>query len=184
MPHPKLPANTLPIVQLEHNCDLCQTGTKCCCSSFDVCISEKEVEQIVGILPQVSKYAPHLVGDDGDFENVFDEEPDGLFSIDTHEDNLCVFAYHRKGQTLCSLHSVALDMKIPIQKVKPLVCMLWPLAISDGPNPSIDVDSYAYDFHCNHKQPPKSAKLSESIRETVEMIWGEDLVQRIERKMK
>jgi hypothetical protein len=75
-------------------------------------------------------------------------------------------------------------MKIPMKQVKPLVCMLWPLAISDEPDPAIDVDLYAYDFHCNNKQPPKSAKLSEPIRETLEHIWGDGIVKEIESKAK
>lgn len=184
MPLPIIPKNSLPIIQLEHNCDLCSTGTKCCCSSFDVCITADEVGQIIGVLPQVSKYVPQLIGEDGNFENVFEEEPDGLFSVDTHDDGLCIFAYHHKGETRCSLHSVALDMKLPINKVKPLVCILWPLAISDGPEPSISVDSYAFDFHCNHKKPPRSAKLSDSIRESLQTLWGDEIVRVVENNAK
>lgn len=177
---PSLPKNLLPIIQLEHHCDLCRTGTKCCCASFDVCITEKEVEQIVGVLPLAAKYVPHILDENGEMENMFDEEEDGLFSIDTHEDGLCVFAYHKKGETRCALHSVALDLKVPVKSVKPLVCMLWPLAISDDSNPTVDVDAYAFDFHCNHKQPPKSAKLSPAIQETLQSLWGDEMMNAIE----
>lgn len=179
---PILPKDTLPILQLEHNCDLCRTGTKCCCASFDVCITEKEVEQITGVLPYVAKYVPHIVDEDGEFENMFEEEEDKLFSIDTHEDGLCIFAYHKKGETRCALHSAALDLHVPLKEIKPLVCMLWPLAISDGSQPIVDVDAYAYQFHCNHKQPPKSARLSPAVQDTLQSIWGKDITATIQLK--
>jgi len=131
------------------------------------------------VLPLAAKYVPHIVDEEGELENMFEEEDDGLFSIDTHEDGLCVFAYHKKGETRCALHSVALDLKVPIKAVKPLVCILWPLAVSDEPNPTVDVDAYAYSFHCNHKQPPKSAVLSTTIRDTLQSIWEDEMIERI-----
>ncbi len=179
MTRPDMTQEALPILELEHKCDMCLTGERNCCSSFDVCITEKEVERIVGIMPLAAEYVPHIVDEDGSLENVFDDTGDGLVSIETQDDGLCVFGYRKDGATLCSLHTVALELNIPLETVKPQVCILWPLSISDPPNEIVGVDQDAYEFHCNHKKK-KTSQLSPEVADILQTLWGQTVVEEIE----
>ena len=116
------------LLSLENRCNGCGRGEKCCCSSYEVCITTAEMKRIIKFLPEAAKLCPHLLTVGG-YDNVFEEEEPGLFSIDTAEDGLCLFAYWSHSRTNCSLHTVALNLGLPLEQVKPKVCMLWPIAL-------------------------------------------------------
>ena len=96
-----------------------------------------------------------------------------FFSIETQEDGLCVFGYRKDGETLCALHSTALEMGVPLEIVKPQVCILWPLAISDPPDEKIGVDHYAYKFSLQpQKKRNQPASFSPGIAENLAIVVG------------
>src|SRR5512143_843756 len=71
----------------ENRCTGCARGERCCCSSYEVCATAAEVKRIIRVLPEAAKYCPHLLTAGG-YDNVFEEEEPGLFSIDKNEDGL------------------------------------------------------------------------------------------------
>jgi hypothetical protein len=103
---------------------------------------------------------------------VFDEEEPGLFSIDTTGDGLCLFAYWSHGRTHCSLHTVATDLGLPLEQVKPKVCLLWPLHFSDGDEVLAMIDD-AMLFSCNARKPQGSRDLCPGFSEAIERVYGE-----------
>src|SRR6185503_5049877 len=122
---------TKSICSIDHECVGCADVTKSCCAKYDVCVSEAELKRIVSVLPEVSKYCPHLKTEDG-YANVFEEAEKGQYALDTHEDGLCVFAYMNDGLVRCSLHRVETDLGLPLGSVKPAVCILFPLTFSEN----------------------------------------------------
>ncbi len=163
---------------LNHACVGCPDTRRCCCATYEVCVTRAEMRRIVGCLSVVSKFCRHLAGRHG-FDNVFDPVDSGLFAIDTDADGLCCFAYRVQGRIRCSLHSAALSLGIPVSVVKPRVCMLWPLALGDGNPASLSVQPDAFAFRCNTRRKVRH-DLCGSLAETVKSTFGTQVLQRIE----
>lgn len=159
------------LLSIENTCTGCSKGQKCCCSSYEVCATAAEVKRIIKVLPAAAEYCPHLLIAGG-YDNVFDEEEPGLFSIDTTEDGLCVFGYWSGGRTHCSLHTVAMQLGLPLEQVKPKVCMLWPLHFSDGEEVLAVIDDASL-FPCNARKAPGSRSISPDFVETIDRVYGE-----------
>ncbi len=159
------------LLLLENTCGGCAMGEKCCCSSYEVCVTTEEVKRIIRVLPEAAKFCPHLLTAGG-YDNVFEEEEPGLYSIDTTEDGLCLFAYWDQGRVHCSLHTVAMELGLPLEEVKPKVCILWPMHFSDG-DEVLAMISDAFLFRCNIRKAPGSRTLSPGFVDALEMIYGE-----------
>jgi hypothetical protein len=159
------------LLLLENRCNGCGRGDKCCCASYEVCVTTAEVKRIVKFLPQAARYCPHLLTTGG-YDNVFEQEEPGLFSIDTNEDGLCLFAYWSQGRTHCSLHTVAMTLGLPLEQVKPKVCLLWPMHFSDG-DEVLSMINDAFLFACNVRKGPGSRRMSSGFVEAIEQVYGE-----------
>ena len=159
------------LLLLENRCNGCAKGEKCCCSSYEVCVTTAEVKRIIKFLPEAAKLCPHLLTAGG-YDNVFEEEEPGLFSIDTAEDGLCLFAYRSEGRTRCSLHAVAMTLGLSLEQVKPKVCLLWPMHFSDG-DEVVGMINDAFLFSCNKRRPRGSRNLSPGFIEAIEQVYGE-----------
>jgi len=121
----------------------------CCCSRYVPHVNQVELERIVGCFPIIACYTNSIKNGHG-FKNVFEECDDASFCIDANEDESCIFTYARSsGETLCALHSVALDLRISPVDFKPKACSLWPLTLSEEPEPELSVDRNWRDFPCN-----------------------------------
>jgi len=129
------------------------------------------MEAIVGVLPEVSRFCPDL-SDGDDFQNVFEETDDGLVSLDTTEDGLCVFAYQSKGELRCGLHSAAEHLNVPVEQVKPAVCLLWPLSISDDEPARLSIADDALTFHCNTRSGAEETLTENALLATIEQVYG------------
>ncbi len=167
------------LVGLENHCDGCAGGGKCCCSSYEVCATTAELKRIIKVLPEAARYCPHLLTAGG-YDNVFEEEEPGLFSIDTDEDGLCLFAYRSEHRVHCSLHTVAVELGLPLEQVKPKVCMLWPMHFSDG-DEVLGMINDAFLFSCNARKAPGSRSLSPGFVETIELVYGEGCGSQVKR---
>jgi len=158
------------LLRIENHCNGCATGDKCCCSSYEVCVTTAEMKRMIKYLPEAAKLCPHLLTIGG-YDNVFEPVEPGLFSIDTTEEGLCLFAYRSHGRTHCSLHTVAVNLDLPLAEVKPKVCLLWPMHFSDG-DEVLGMISDAFQFACNSRKAPGSRTLSPGFVEVLEMVYG------------
>jgi len=159
------------LLSLENNCNGCAKGERCCCSSYEVCVTTVELKRIIKILPEAAKFCPHLLTTRG-YDNVFEEEEPGLYSIDTTEDGLCLFAYRSHHRIRCSLHTVAKTLGLPLEQVKPKVCLLWPMHFSEG-DEVLAMIGDAFLFNCNARKAPGSRSLSPGFVEAIELVYGE-----------
>jgi hypothetical protein len=159
------------LLSLENRCIGCARGERCCCSSYEVCITTAEVKRIIKVMPEAARFCPHLLTDGG-YDNVFDEEEPGLFSIDTTENGLCLFAYWSHHRIHCSLHTVAVALGVPLSEVKPKVCLLWPMHFSEGEE-VLGMINDAFLFNCNSRKAPDSRCLSPGFIEAIELVYGE-----------
>jgi hypothetical protein len=167
------------LLSVENRCNGCGRGEPCCCSSYEVCVTAAEMKRIIRVLPEAARFCPHLETAGG-YDNVFEEEEPGMFSLDTTEDGLCVFAYWSRQRTHCSLHSVALELGLPLAEVKPKVCVLWPMHFSDGEEVLAVMDD-SRRFACNVRKAPGSRSLSPGFAEALELVYGEGCGTQVER---
>jgi hypothetical protein len=166
------------LLLLENDCGGCAKGERCCCSSYEVCVTTAEMKRIIRVLPEAARLCPHLLTAGG-YDNVFEKEEPGLFSIDTTEDGLCLFAYWSRNRTHCSLHTVAATLGLPLEQVKPKVCLLWPLHFSDGREVLSLIDD-AFLFRCNARKAPGSRSLSPGFVEAIDRVYGETCGQQVQ----
>jgi len=168
------------IFSIKHKCHkgACKINT-CCCSNYEICITGDELSIIIGCLPEASKFSKYLWSNDG-YENVFEQIETDLFCIDTTEEGTCVFAYNERGKILCSLHSAALKLGLPAYKVKPRVCVLWPLAILEGKSIRLTIQDDAFTFGCNTRKDDDNPYLCSSIAKIIDSIFGKKFREQLE----
>jgi len=174
-----LRVNVPALMSIQHCClpGVCK-GKPNCCSCFQIHVDEKELETIVGFLPLSEKYTAAIGGEKG-YDNVFEEDEDGLFLIDVDENEQCVFAYSNEAkETVCSLHSAALELGLPPVDVKPKCCSLWPLALSGGPHPVLSINALSDSFPCNHEKAV-SEGIDEGIQETIRIYFGDSFLSEL-----
>ncbi len=159
------------LCSVEHDCNGCGSGKRCCCSTYEVCVTAAEMRRIIRIMPEVVKLCPLLETDDG-YDNVFEYVEPGLYAIDTTEDGLCLFAYKTRRKIQCALHTVALKRGIPLAQVKPKACLLWPMIFSEGAE-ALSLTDDALLFHCNAPKRKGSRSISASFTEAIELVYGE-----------
>jgi len=168
--------------KFNHKCDGCakRAAVASCCSGLEVCVSKSEIVKIIGIIPYIVKYCHHLLVEDK-LDNVFNKSEDGLYTIDTHINGLCVFAYRKNSTILCGIHSVADFLGLNWYDLKPLPCILWPLAISDDLSPVISLDDSAGSFHCNTGVKSNSLYLDSSVVQILKNVFDNESADCINR---
>lgn len=166
------------LAELEHRCDGCRPRQRCCCASFDVCVTSAEIARIDGIMPLASLFRPTLREDDG-FANVFDEAEEGLHSIDTDEEGACAFGFWRDGTLQCSIHAAAVAMGLPWERLKPRVCSLWPLSLSSAGPLTLSYDTEAFAFHCNRRRPRGATTLDPGVSAILRLAFGAEFERRV-----
>ena len=171
------------LLSVKHSCTGCGPGGPCCCGAYEVCVTRAEMGRIVGFLPEAARFCRRLASKDG-LDNVFDEAEAGLFALDTTSDGRCILAYRKHGRTLCSLHSAALSLGIPVAAAKPLACILWPLALGEGDPAPLAVHPDALSFKCNSGRKGTGRRLCPSLADTVAAVFGTKARERVERAVK
>lgn len=156
---------------IAHRCDpLRCRHVRACCARYEVCVDSDQAGGIVGMLPHAAQYAPALF-EDGGYIDPFDDADDGELALATDEDGRCVFAYvGRHGETLCALHSAALDLSLPPHRAKPRSCWLWPLALSESTPPVLSVQDGAFALPCNRRRSGRG--LHRGIEDIVRARFG------------
>jgi hypothetical protein len=179
MKHPQyINVDLKAIVATAHQCSGCFTAKACCCAKYEVCVGLREMRTIIGALPLAAEYCPWLKTRTG-YENVFDETERGLFAIDTHDDGLCVFAYHCDSGIRCSLHTAAVQIGTSPHLVKPYACTLWPLVMREPPYAALSICDDAFRFPCNRTSRKKDDVISPEILYSIEMLLGADACAKI-----
>jgi hypothetical protein len=161
------------ILSIDHACDGCRPGELCCCSAYEVCVTVKELERIIRILPEAAGFCPHLETGGG-YDNIFDKVESGLFAIDTDDEGLCLLAFRSGGKVRCSLHAAAEAVGLSPEQVKPKACLLWPMNFSEGKEALSLVDD-ALAFRCNILRRGRSRHLSPALVKAVDAVYGKGI---------
>lgn len=165
---------------VEHRCKGCEEDEPCCCSAYEVCVTGAEMRQIIQVLPEAAKLCPHLQTDDG-YDNVFEYVGSGLYALDTTEDGLCLLAYVIDHRIRCSLHTAGTILGLPLGKVKPKACLLWPMNFTEG-DEVLSLAGEALSFRCTAPRRKRSNGLSPAFVEAVELVYGDGMGGRLEKE--
>lgn len=158
---------------IDHRCEPRLCKNESCCTSYEICVDDKEIRNIVSLLKDASDFAPHLRSEE-DWADLFDPVENDLCALETDEDGLCVFAFGNKNQVRCSLHAAAMRLDLHPYQMKPKVCSLWPVAWVEGERPLITIQDDAFTFPCNQVKDPKEKTLCPAIAETIQSIFGQE----------
>ncbi len=121
---------------------------------------------------------------DNDFDNVFEDESRNTYSIDKNDKGFCVFGYEtKKRKVICSLHKVAVDLKIPLNLVKPLACILWPLALVESDPLILSVQEEVSVFTCNQIRTSPTFFLDSGIAQNIEMAFGGSFLNKLQKRI-
>ena len=102
-----------------------------CCQEYDVEITPAERDRIVAHAGDVIEFLaandPARVKSGRGIESFFKES----HTIElAKEEGRCAFSYRDStGQLWCGLHSLALEKGIPLEAIKPIACILFPLVV-------------------------------------------------------
>lgn len=165
---------------LRHRCVplQCVGRERGCCETYEVYVDPREMNRIVGTMPDAAKFARGLKKR-GEWIDPF-EDTDGGSCLATDPHGRCVFAYRdAQGATLCSLHSAAVKRDLPPMDVKPKACALWPLYLVEGKQPLLTVQEGAMGFPCNHKRRAGAAGLDAGVAEIVRDVFGEEFLSEL-----
>ncbi len=165
---------------VEHRCSGCAKDEPCCCSSYEVCVTGAEMRQIIQVLPEAAKLCPHLKTDHG-YDNVFEYVGSGLYALDTTEDGFCLLAYVDDHTIRCSLHTAGTNLGLPLGKVKPEACLLWPMSLSEG-DEVLTLAGDALSFGCTIQRQKRLNGLSPAFREAVELVYGDGMGAHLEKE--
>ena len=172
--HPKgkkpLSVDLASLCSVDHQCGGCARDEPCCCSSYEVCVTRAEMERIIRVLPEAARFCPHLKADRG-YDNVFEYVEPGLHALDTTEDGLCLLAYVADHRICCSLHTAGTNLGLPLDKVKPKACLLWPMSLSEG-DEVLSLADDALAFRCTVPRRKGTYGLSPAFAEAVEIVYG------------
>jgi len=138
------------------------------------------MRQIIEVLPEAAKLCPHLKTDQG-YDNVFEYVEPGLHALDTTEDGLCLLAYVADHTIRCSLHTAGTNLGLPLGKVKPKACLLWPMSLSEG-DEALLLDGDALSFRCTARRRKRSTRLARSFVDAVELVYGDGTGARLEKE--
>lgn len=167
------------VCSIVHDCDMSCVNPKRCCACYEITVNRRELQNIVDYIPDAAELCPTLKPED-DFDNVFEPAGGSLYSLDTHDDGTCVLAYRKGRKVLCSLHTIAVNRKITLGKIKPMYCLLWPLAITDGKKSVLSIQDDAFDFICNKRNTGDEFSLCPSIAENIEWAFGGKVRKKIQ----
>ena len=159
------------LLSVGHRCRGCAQDEPCCCSSYEVCVTDAEMRRIIRVLPEAAKLCPHLKTGHG-YDNVFEYVEPGLYALDTTEDGLCLLAYVADHTIRCSLHTAGTNLGLPLGKVKPEACLLWPLSLSEG-DEVLSLAGDALSFRCTARRRKRSTRLARSFVDAVELVYGD-----------
>jgi hypothetical protein len=170
------------LLKLSHHCDpaLCK-HSGCCCRFYEVTFTRREVSRIAGMMPHCARYAPKLKPGN-EFEHPFEKAEGNLYVVDECEDGACAFSYRdRKGRTLCSIHTAALDLSLDPYKIKADACVIWPLALSEDTSPILSVQEDIYHFPCNKRRRAGAKRLDPGVADAIRHIFGAAFLAELER---
>lgn len=106
-------------------------GEKSCCTHYEVELTAEERDRIRAAGPAVieflSRKDPARVKPSRKIDEFFAE----AVTIELRkEDRRCAFSFRDSGGKLwCGLHALALERQIPVESIKPVTCLLFPLIV-------------------------------------------------------
>ncbi len=168
------------LAALAHECrpELCRDAVSCC-ACYEIGLDRRELNRIIGLLPQAARFAPHLK-DGNEFVNIFEEESPNYFTIDATPEGSCWFSYRDSLKSpLCSLHSAALELNLEPAAVKPLGCQLWPLSLTEKPRPVLSVHEDALAFPCNRRRVPEQKGLDDGLLSIISSWRGQAFTRKL-----
>jgi Fe-S-cluster containining protein len=150
-------------------------GVESCCEEYYVEVTVAERDRIARrgaeVVEFLSRKDPARVKADRDIASFFDDRN----TIELRkEDNRCVFSYRDEaGQLWCGLHSLALEKGWPIESIKPITCILFPLVVFRFENGDMLLTATSEEVERMFANPKESLKLPCLLKQAGDPMYVE-----------
>jgi Fe-S-cluster containining protein len=150
-------------------------GVESCCEEYYVEVTLAERDRITRrgaeVIEFLSRKDPGRVKPDRDIATFFDDRN----TIELRkEDNRCVFSYRDEaGQLWCGLHSLALEKGWPIESIKPITCILFPLVVFRFENGDMLLTATSEEVERMFANPKESLKLPCLLKQAGDPMYVE-----------
>jgi hypothetical protein len=170
-------------------------GEKSCCTHYDVEITAEERDHIrseaAAVIEFLSRTDPARVKPSRDINEFFSE----TLTIQLRKERRrCAFSFRDcSGKLWCGLHALALERGLPVESIKPVTCILFPLVVYRFENgdtlltaSSLQTESM---FDGGAKNPSKllvcireqdGPRLYQECRSAIEFAFGEDFFAKLD----
>lgn len=167
-------------------------GVESCCQEYYVEVTLAERDRILDkagdVIELLSRKDPKRVKLGRDIMSFFDDRN----SIElVKEDNRCAFSFRDEaGQLWCGLHALALEKGWPIESIKPVTCILFPLVVFRFENGDILLTATSEEVERMFASPKESLKLPcllqpagdpmyVEMRSAIETAFGKPFYERL-----
>jgi len=152
------------------NAPKCFKLDKCCCKSFEVDVSFKEMQRIINIMDVIYSFCPNLKKGKY-YRNSFIENDNKLI-IDKKNNDYCVFSYFDDSKGIkCGIHSAALKLNLDPYLYKPKSCSIWPFIVNRDTSGNIflniDIES---NIICIKKKKIKDNIIDKELQKLLQII--------------
>jgi Fe-S-cluster containining protein len=150
-------------------------GVESCCKEYFVEVTLAERDRIVAhaddVIEFLSRKDPARVKRGRDIAGFFDDRN----TIELRkEDDRCVFSYRDEaGQLWCSLHGLALEKGWPVESIKPVTCILFPLVVFRFENGEILLTATSEEVERMFANPKESLKLPCLLKQAGDPMYVE-----------
>lgn len=157
-----------------------------CCKGLTIELSRQEMRAVDTVMDEVAELVPALRTEDGEFENVFVDDPPDLI-IEAREDGSCPFLRRTRHHSLCSIHTVALETGRSVPSVKPGACRHWPVMLEQaGSRIRVTLQPAAERIGCivPRTEMPGNPTVLEAYREEIEEMCGPQVHKQLEARLR
>lgn len=163
----------------------CPRGATCCVG-LTIELSRKEIAAVDTVMDEVTAQVPSLRTADGEYENVFVDDPPEWI-IEAREDGSCPFLRRTRSHSLCSIHSVALETGREVASVKPGACRHWPVMLEQaGSRVRVTLQPAAERIGCivPRSEMPQNPTVLEAYRGEIEEMCGPVIRKQLEARLR
>ena len=157
-----------------------------CCSGLTIELSRREMRAVDTVMDEVAVLVPALRAEEGEYENVFVDDPPDMI-IEALEDGTCPFLRRTRTNSLCSIHTIALQTGRDVPSIKPGACRHWPVMLEQaGQDVRVKLQPAAEKIGCIGPvaELPDNPTVLEAYRAEIEEMCGPEVLPQLKRRLR
>ena len=102
------------------------------------------------------------------------------FYCTKNDGDICTFAYSDRGELRCALHAAALELELPLNELKPLDCIQFPIAIlKEGEVTRLVFQQVEQFKHLPCLNQKSSRKMYQDMKDSIVALLGKNFYEKL-----